>query len=119
MILDLFFKAAVPFLLVCMVVAKIAFAVQRRRGIYASPEGALRRDEINRKYRTNRGAVVITVVFALLWVLMLLALIEEWGAVFFTFVVSALMLIPFMAVCAGAIMIYMFAIHAKANARAR
>ena len=119
MILDLFFKAAVPFLIVCVVVAKIVLGVHRRRGIYSSPAGVQRRDEINRKHKTNLGAAVIAVVFALLWVLMLFALIEEWGAVFFTFVVSALMLIPFMAVCAGAIMLYMFIVHAKANAKMR
>lgn len=119
MLLDLFFKAAVPFTILCLVAAKVVIAIDRRRGIYATEEGERRRDRINREHRTTRGALVIALIFLVLWILTIASLIEEWGAIFFTFVVGALILIPYMTVCAGAIALYMFVVHARANAKAR
>ena len=117
--LDLFFSIAVPFIILCVIVAKVALAYNADKGIYQGAEGAHRRDAINEQFRTNRGAIVVAVIFVLLWALTLWGLIESWGATFFTFVIGFLMIIPFMAVCAGVIMIYMFAVHAYANAKYR
>ena len=70
-------------------------------------------------WELSLGAAVIAGVFVVLWVLMLLALIEEWGAIFFTFVIAALMILPLLAVCSCVIMVYMFTVHGIANAKAR
>ncbi|MEM7417785.1 MAG: hypothetical protein AAF389_20010 [Gemmatimonadota bacterium] len=73
----------------------------------------------NEKYGTTKGAMVIAGLFVVLWGLTVLAMIESWGAIFFTFVIAAVIVIPFMAVCAGAIMIYTFAVHGYAHVRNR
>lgn len=118
-LLDLFFTVAVPFLVIVVVVAKLAIAHDRKHGIYRTPEGELRRDEINRRYRTNRGAAVIAVAFLGLWGLTAWALVEKLQGTFFAVVVSGLLLVPFAAVCAGVIALYMFGVHGYAKARSR
>lgn len=116
-LLDLFFAVAVPFTIVCVVVAGVVRSYAARKGIYDGEEGAARRDAINQNFRTNTGAVVIAVIFFALWGLMVAGLVEQWGAILFTFVVSALLLIPFFTVCLGVIMVYMFAVHAYVKLR--
>lgn len=116
-ILDVFFSLAVPFVIFGLIAAKVGIGFDRVKGIYRGPEGAARRDAINAKFRTNRGAIVIAGIFAVLWGLTVAALIEELGAVFFTFVIAVLMIIPFMTVCAVAIAIYMFSVHGYAKAK--
>lgn len=118
-LLDAFFATAVPFVIFCVVVAVVFRSYAERRGIYEGTEGEARRDAINQKFRTNKGAVVIGVIFTVLWGLMVAALVQQWGAVAFTFVVSALLLIPFFTVCVGVIMLYTFAVHAWARYKGR
>ncbi len=119
MLLDLFFSAAVPFMVICVVVAKLGAAFCERRGVYKTPEGEARRDAINERYRTNLGSLVIAVVFVLLWVLTVYELVQRWGAIFFTFAIGAVIVIPYMAVCAGVIMMYTLAVHGAAKAKSR
>lgn len=116
-LLDAFFSVAVPFVIVSFIAAKAALAWQEKNGIYEGAEGAARRDGINEKFRTNQGAIVIAVLFLMLWGVMLAGLIERWGPEFFTFVIAALLLIPFATVCGAAIMVYMFAVHGYAKAK--
>ncbi len=118
-VLDLFFKLAVPFVIVSVIVAKVALGVDRTVGIYDSAAGEARRDQINRDYKTNRGSAVIAGIFVVLWGLTLAAMVESMGAVFFTFVIGALMIIPFMTVCACVIMVYNLAVHGYAHAKSR
>lgn len=84
---------------------------------FISVEGESVRDEVNAKYRTNLGAVVIAGIFVVLWGVTVAALIEEWGGIAFTFAVAAFLIIPFLAVCAVVIMLYMFAVHGYAKTR--
>ncbi len=118
-LLDAFFTLAVPFIVVCVVVAVVVRSYAERRRIYEGTEGEARRDAINEKFRTNRGAVVIGVIFAMLWGVTVAGLVQESGAVAFTFVVSALLLIPFFTVCVGVIMLYTLAVHAWASYKNR
>ena len=113
--LDVFFGFAIPFVIVSVVLAKVAVAWDRRHGIYRSAEGEQRRDEINRTYGTNKGAIVIGLVFLGIYGLGVASLIEEWGPRFFTFVISALLVIPFLAVTSCAIALYMGLVHVCAN----
>ena len=117
--LDLFFKMAVPFAILCVIVASVAVSYNRRFGVYDSASGAARRDAINRDYGTMRGAKVIAGIFVMLWGLTCAALVESAGLSAFAIVIGALITIPFMAVCTGVIMIYMFAVHGYANLKAR
>ncbi|MCA1789558.1 MAG: hypothetical protein LC667_06810 [Thioalkalivibrio sp.] len=64
-----------------------------------------------------KDSAVIGVIFFILWGLTVAGLVEQWGAIFFTFVVSALLLIPFFTVCLGVIMLYNFAVHAYVKLR--
>ena len=116
-ILDAFFTVAPPFAIFSMLVASVTISHAKRRGIYAGEEGEARRAAVNRKYHTNMGAAVIGGCFVLLWFVTVAALVEQWGAIFFTFVVSALLIIPYFAVCAAVIMLYMLAVHGYAKAR--
>ncbi|MEE4329913.1 MAG: hypothetical protein V2J10_03540 [Wenzhouxiangella sp.] len=116
-LLDVFFKIAVPFVVLTMVFAGFALRYDRTRGIYRGEEGASRRDQINRRYRTNTGAVVIGILFLGVWGLLVAGLIEQWGAIFFTFVVAALLLLPVGTVAVCVIAVYMFAVHAFARLR--
>ena len=118
-ILDAFFTVAPPFLLFCLLFASIALSYNKRRGIYEGAEGAKRRDAVNKKYRTTAGAVVIAGVFTMFWGVTVAALLEQWGPRAFTFVVSAILVVPFLTVCAAVIMLYMFAVHGFAKARSR
>ena len=115
--LDLFFKLAVPFTILCVIVAKLALGFDRSVGIYDSAEGEARRDAINREYNTNAGAAVIAGIFVVLWGLTLASMIQSTGQVFFSVVIGAVVAIPFMAVCVGVIMVYTFAVHGYANAK--
>ena len=118
-VLDTFFSAAVPFVVVSLVVAQVAQRYASTRGVYEGTDGAARRDAINKRYRTNAGAVVIAAVFLALWGVTVAALVEQWGAIFFTFVISGLLLLPFATVGACAIMLYMFAVHGVAAMKDR
>ena len=118
-LLDAFFSVAVPFVVVSIVVAKVAQRYAGARGVHQGADGANRRDGINARYRTNTGAVVIGVLFLALWGVIVAGLVEQWGAVFFTFVVAVLLLLPVTTVAACAIMLYMFAVHGYAAMRNR
>lgn len=118
-LLDAFFTLAVPFIVVCVVVALVVRSYAERRGIYDNAEGEARRDAVNEKFRTTRGAVVIGVIFAVLWGVTVVGLVQDRGAVAFTFVVSALLLVPFFTVSVGVIMLYTLAVHAYARHKGR
>lgn len=118
-LLDAFFAFAVPVGFLCVLVAVGARSYDRVYGIYRGEEGAARRDAINQRFRTNTGALVILAVFLLLWAVTVAGLVERWGAIFFTFVVAVLLLLPFLTVCAGVVMLYMFAVHGYARAKDR
>jgi hypothetical protein len=118
-LLDAFLRLAVPLVVVTVVLAGVVVRYDRARGIYRGEEGATRRDEINRTYRTNPAAIAIGVVFLGVWGVMVAAMIEQWGAVFFTFVVAVLLLIPVGTVAVCVIAIWTLAVHAFANARRR
>lgn len=117
--LDAFFSVAVPLVIFGLILSKVALRVDAVRGIYRGPEGAARRDAINRTFRTNQGAIVIAGLFVVLWGLTVAGLVEKLGAIFFTFVIGVLLIIPFTTVCAVVIAIYMFAVHGYANTRKR
>ncbi len=116
-ILDAFFTVAPPFAIFSMLFASFAISYAKRRGIYVGEEGEARRDAVNRKYGTNKGAAVIGGFFVLLWLVTVAALVEQWGAILFTWIVSALLIIPYFTVCAAVIMLYMFAVHGYAKAK--
>ena len=116
-LLDVFFKAAVPFVVVSVVAATALLSRNRVRGVYRGAEGAARRDAVNRTYRTNTGSVVIAVIFLGIWGMVVADLVGRWGAVFFTFVVSVLLLLPFSVVCACAILLYTLAVHGWARTK--
>lgn len=116
-ILDVFFRFAVPVVIVGVVLAKLGIGFDKVHGIYRGPEGAARRDAINEKFRTNLGAIVIAGLFVVLWGLTVAALVDELGAIFFTFVIAALLIIPFTTVCAVVVLIYTYAVHGYANAK--
>lgn len=117
--LDAFFSLAVPFVVFGLIVAKLGLGYESVRGIYRGPDGAARRDAINEKFRTNRGAVVIAGLFTVLWGFTVAGLVDMWGAVFATFLIGVLLIIPFTTVCAVAIMIYMFSVHGFAKHKGR
>lgn len=116
-LLDAFFRLAVPLVVLAVIFAGVAHRYDRTRGLYRGKAGASRRDEINRRYRTNTGAVVIGVVFLGIWGLLVASLIEQWGAIFFTFVIAVLLLLPVGTVAVCVIAIYMFAVHGFARLR--
>ena len=118
-LVDAFFRFAVPLVVVTAVLAGVVVRYDRARGIYRSDEGVARRDEINRTYRTNAGAIVIGVAFVGVWAVMVAAMIGEWGAIPFTFVIALLLLIPVGTVAVCVIAIWTLAVHAFANARRR
>lgn len=117
-LLDLFFKLAVPFTVFCVIIAKVGIGLAKRHGVYSTAEGEQRRDEINRKHRTNRGAAIIATLCALVWILMLFGMIESMGAKFATFLIWALLALPFGTVCTGIIMLYLATVHGLANFKA-
>ncbi|MEM7469519.1 MAG: hypothetical protein AAF387_21935 [Pseudomonadota bacterium] len=117
MILDVFFDIAIPLVVVGVVVAKLVLSRVGPQGIYATDKEKKTRDAINQQYRTNRGAAVIAGIFVLIYVFIVFALIEQWGAIFFTFVISVLMLLPVATVCGVVIMFYTFSVHAWANSK--
>jgi len=118
-LLDAFFSLAVPIVVATVILSSVALRFNRSRGIYSGEEGAARRDEVNRSYRTNTGAVVIGVVFAGVWALLVAGMIEQWGPIFFTFVIAVLLLLPVFTVAACVIAIYMYIVHGVAAARRR
>jgi len=118
-ILDAFFSVAVPLVVLTLIVGAVVQHYDKARGIYRGKDGSDRRSEINKRWGTNKGAVVIGVIFLGVWGLIVAALIEQWGAVFFTFVVAALMLIPVATVAVCVIALYTLLVHAIANARQR
>ena len=117
MILDVFFKIAVPVAIGGMVFAKLMIARNNARPFYSGAEGAARRDAINQRYQTNKAAIVIAILFVPIYGLVVAGLIEEWGPKFFTFVISALLLLPTMVVYSVVLMIYCFAVHGVAGRR--
>lgn len=117
--LDAFFALAVPLVIVGVVLARVALKYDETKGIYRGPDGAARRDWVNRTFRTSRGAIVISVVFVILWAMMVGGLVEQWGFTLFSVVIGVLLIVPFTTVCAVVITIYMFAVHGYANTRHR
>lgn len=115
--LDAFFSIGPPIIIGSLLITTFAVSVARSRGVYEGEEGEKRRDAVNAKYRTTIGAVVIGGIFVMLWGVTVASLIEEWGAIFFTYVVAALLIIPFLAVCAAVIALYMFAVHGYAKTK--
>ena len=116
-LLDAFFAVAPPFVIISLFLGALAVSYAKSRGVYEGDEGAARRDAVNAKYRTTTGAVVIGGIFVVLWGVTVAALIEQWGAIAFTFVVAAFLIIPFLTVCTAVIMVYMFAVHGYAKTR--
>ncbi len=119
MLLDLFFKVAVPLVGIGVVVSKVMIARNKRKGFYEGESGMARRDQINKKYRTNRGAVIIGIACLGIWGLIVAELVNRCGAILFSYVVSALMLIPMFAVYSVLLLIYMGSVHGFANLKAR
>lgn len=119
MLLDAFFKLAVPLVIFGVAFAYFVLSLNSRYQFYGDEEGKLRRAEINHKYRTNRGAVIIAFIFLLIYSGIVYGLIDEWGAKFFTFVISFLMIIPVMTICSLVIMLYMHAVHGWAHVKVR
>jgi len=118
-LLDAFFSLAVPLVVVTVLVAGFALRYDGVRGIYGGEEGAARRDEVNRTYRTNLGAIVIGLIFLGVWGVLVAGLIEQWGAVFFTFVIATLLLLPVFTVAVCVITLYMYVVHGVARLRSR
>ena len=117
MVLDAFFKVAVPLTIVGAAVAKLMIAVNRRRPFYPTAADERRRDAINRRYRTNRAALIIAVIFLLAWMVIVASLVEQWGAKLLTLLVSVFMILPVGTVCCVVILLYSSAVHLVANAK--
>lgn len=113
MLIDVFFKFAVPLTIFAVAVSVAVLRYNRRRPVYSGADGARRRDAINKRYKTNRGSVVICVIVAVFYVLTVVNLFDHVGARGYVFatVVSALLLVPFGTVAGALILLYTLAVH--------
>lgn len=117
MLIDVFFKFAVPLTIFAVAVAVAVLRYNRRRPVYSGADGARRRDAINKQYKTNRGSVVICVIVAVFYMLTVYNLFDHVGARGYVFatVVSVFLVIPFGTVAGALILLYTLAVHFIAN----
>ncbi len=117
MLIDVFFKLAVPLTIFTLLVAVAVLRYNRRRPVYSGADGARRRDAINERYKTNRGGIVIGLIVAAFYVLTVYGLFDHVGPRGYVFatVVGVLLLIPFATVAGALVLLYTLVVHFIAN----
>lgn len=115
MLIDHFFKLAVPIIVLSMIVSRLAVWRNNRKPFYEGEEGEARRDAINKRYRTTLKSIIICILFVGVWLLLVATLVDVWGYTALTYIVGGFLLLPVGTVCAAVIALYMAAVHGAAK----
>lgn len=119
MLLDAFLNLAVPFFIIVLIGGTLFMKIRGNKPVYDTEEGKQFRDETNKRYKTNRGTVIIGLVSLAVYGLVVASLFEELGNKFFTYVISLLVALPAFGFFIALVLVYHLIVHGRAHLKKR